>query len=175
MVIPRKLGAIVAVAAGIGLAGTGWLEGSVPASHGVNLAAATNVGSTGRSNDGQNNNWQNTHWQNNSCQNKHGKKNNHWQNKHGKKENEGKNKKNNNCQQMDWPKNYCQNNDGRNTVSIRKSCGGGWAGQWPCVRDRTEPISAHQVAVSAGRRLAARLNRRPLAGRAVVRHGGRGA
>ena len=61
------------------------------------------------------------------------------------------------------------------SVSIRKSCGGGWAGQWPCVRDRTEPISAHQVAVSAGRRLAARLNGRPLAGRAVVRHGGRGA
>src|SRR6266849_1398076 len=34
--------------------------------------------------------------------------------------------------------------------------------QWPCVRDPTEPISAHHVAVSAGRRLAAQINTRPL-------------
>jgi len=34
--------------------------------------------------------------------------------------------------------------------------------QWPCVRDPTEPISVHHVAVSAGRRLAAQLNARPL-------------
>jgi hypothetical protein len=34
--------------------------------------------------------------------------------------------------------------------------------QWPCVWDLTEPISAHHIAVSAGRRLAARLNARPL-------------
>lgn len=33
---------------------------------------------------------------------------------------------------------------------------------WPCVRNLTEPISAHRVAVSAGRRLAARLNVGPL-------------
>ena len=36
------------------------------------------------------------------------------------------------------------------------------ATEWPCVRNLTEPISAHHAAVSAGRTLAAQLNARPL-------------
>jgi hypothetical protein len=44
----------------------------------------------------------------------------------------------------------------------RRNGGGQAKGQWPCIRDPTEPISAHHIAVSAGHRLAARLNARPL-------------